>query len=157
GPFTYTLVDASGDPLTGVPFAIVGDELRVNGALDFEARASYSLYVRISDGELTIDSSFDVNVQDIDDAGPTNINISPGDLSAVDEDTPAGTDIAQLTAVDNDSDPTDITYEILNPDGTFRLEVDVSGYAHLLTNKALDYETATSHDVTIRASDANGY
>ncbi len=47
--FTYTLVSGSGDTDNG-SFTIDGDELKLNISPDFEAKPSYSILVRTTDG-----------------------------------------------------------------------------------------------------------
>jgi VCBS repeat-containing protein len=62
---TYSLVDAS-------PFSIVGNELRVNGPLDFETTPSYQLTARATDPSGgVVESSFTITVTDVAEGGGT--------------------------------------------------------------------------------------
>lgn len=163
GPFSYSIVDGDGQPITGLPFEIVGNEIRVTGPINAEVQSAFYFYVRISDGTFTTDDdvnsehpdvSFYLNVENVDDAAPTNLTLSIFDYDGVDEGLAAGTDVGSLSVDDLDTyNPADFTFEILNSDGTFRLETDQYGYTHLFTNTTLDYETASRHQVTVRVSD----
>ncbi|MGO4389384.1 hypothetical protein AB4Y85_17790 [Microvirga sp. 2YAF29] len=68
--------DPDGDALSyqlltsNVPFKIVGDQLVLTGPLDYEARASYDIVVKASDGfgESTT-QAFKISVTDVDESG----------------------------------------------------------------------------------------
>jgi Ca2+-binding RTX toxin-like protein len=73
--FTYTLVNDAGGR-----FAISGSNLVVSGALDYEAAASHVVVARVSDGALTYDESFTINVTDVE---PETIFGTAGDDQAL--------------------------------------------------------------------------
>ena len=50
GAMTYTIVSVDGVSGAG-PFSIAGDQLRVNGPLNFEAKNSYTVRVRVTDSD----------------------------------------------------------------------------------------------------------
>lgn len=163
--FSYSLRDENGNALTGMPFEIVGNAIKLTAALDFETRTGYTFYVRVSDGTLATSSynasggdvRFTLSVDDVDDRAPHGINLYNNYTESIDEDETVGTIVGAFLANDTDtSDRDDIEYEILNSDGTFRLERTVDGYANLILDKALDHETDDSVDVTIRATDPGG-
>lgn len=68
--FTYTLVAGAGDTDNG-SFAIVGNALRTNTVLDFEARSSHSVRVRVTDSDgLWYERAITISVTDVDDTPP---------------------------------------------------------------------------------------
>ncbi|MEP4152640.1 MAG: cadherin domain-containing protein, partial [Lentilitoribacter sp.] len=90
-----------------------------------------------------------VEVSDLLDVGPSDIDVSS---DSVDENSASGTVVATLSATDNALDSH--TYTITNdPSGFF----EISGDKILVKAGAdIDFENATSHDVTIEVTDANG-
>jgi Ca2+-binding RTX toxin-like protein len=63
--FTYTLAPGAGDADNGL-VAIAGDEIRVNGAIDFETNPTLELRVRSTDaGGLLLERTIVVNVSDV--------------------------------------------------------------------------------------------
>ncbi|WP_291297296.1 Ig-like domain-containing protein [Elioraea sp.] len=75
--------DVDGDVLafslvgTPGPFAILGNELRVNGPIDFEATPTLPVTVRVSDGQGgVLDRAFTITVTDMVETGP--VPIPPG-------------------------------------------------------------------------------
>lgn len=140
--FTYAIDDASGT----LPFAIAGDTLSTTDVLDYETQDSYEVPVKVTDsGGLTCSKTFDIRVQDVNDA-PTDIALAPASVA---EGQPAGTKLGTLSVTDQDSGGT-YSYSILpGPDaGNFT----VSG-SDLLTNAELDYETRTSYSIDVRVTD----
>jgi hypothetical protein len=67
-PFTYTLVAGSGDA-DNAAFIIVGDQLKIKAAANFESKASYSVRIQVSDaGGLTFATAKSISVTDINEA-----------------------------------------------------------------------------------------
>jgi Ca2+-binding RTX toxin-like protein len=78
---------------------------------------------------------------------PSNITLSKSSLS---ESTAAGSAVMTITGSDGDDDA--LTFTAVDmAGGLFSISDN-----KLILNRALDYETATSHSVTIRAQDAYG-
>ena len=68
------------------------------------------------------------------------------------EDTPEGSPLATINASDPDgNNGNDLEFRIVGGDGTFTIYGD-----ELYLNKALDYETAQSHQLTLRVLDDDG-
>ena len=90
-----------------------------------------------------------VAVADLLDVGPSDIDVSS---NSIDENSSAGTVVATLSTTDNALDSH--SYAITNdPSGFF----EISGDQILVKAGAdIDFEDATSHDVTIEVTDANG-
>lgn len=156
GTLSGTDADLPGDTLTfsivndpDNKFRINGDRLEVDGALNYETKASHNVTIRVDDGQGgTYDEAFVITVNDVNE-NPTSLSLSN---NSVDENTATGTLIGTLSATDPDLPGDTFSYSITSdPDNKFRivgnrLEVDGS----------LDFETSGSHSVTIRVSDGQG-
>lgn len=138
---------------TGSMFAIDANTgaITFNGSPDFEALNSYSLVVRVTDngaGTLYAERTVTININDVNES-PTALNIT---ATGINENSTIGTVIGTLSSIDEDLPGDSFTYTIQNdPDGKFAIVGN-----QLRVNGALDFETATSHNVTIRTNDGNG-
>jgi len=136
----------------GGRFAISGSNLVVaSGALlNFETATSHSVKVRVTDGGgLTFDKTFNIGVTDVDEA-PTNIALS-GDT--VVENSANGTVIGALTETDPDTSDTAAFTLVDDAGGRFA----ISGNDLVVADGSLlDFESNTSHSVTVRATDSGG-
>ncbi|MGN7884186.1 beta strand repeat-containing protein, partial [Ensifer sp. 22460] len=144
----YTLVDDAG----GL-FALSGDQLVVNGALDFETASSHQITARVTDGSgNTYDKVFTIGIADIEDTvnqPPTDILLS---ANTVDENSTAGTIVGALGATDPDSGET-FTFSLLdNSGGAFA----ISG-SDLVVAGPLDHEAGASRQVTVRVTDSQNH
>jgi hypothetical protein len=123
-------------------------------ALDFETTTSHALTVQASDGTNTDNATVTISVSNVNDNSPDITNSS----ASVDEDRPAGTNIINIndinTGSDNDPDGNAIAYSIIsgNDAGLFFISPD-SGQISIATGKALNYNTASTHSLTIQATD----
>lgn len=156
---TVSAIDPEGDPLTfglidnaGGLFWLDGDQLRVNGSLDFETAQAHSIEIEATDAEgLTIGRSFDVNVQDVAEqpvgSGPANLTVS--NLS-VEEDSTVGASLGTVSATDPDGGP--LQFTLLNDaGGLFRLNGN-----ELILNGALDYEQQNTLTIRLQVEDNEG-
>lgn len=83
---------------------------------------------------------------------PTDLDLS---AHTVAEDAAAGTVVGELSATDPEGG--DLTYALTDDaGGKFALVTAGDGTVSLVVNGALDYETATSHAVTVEVTDADG-
>ena len=120
--------------------------------LDYESAASHTVTVRVTDaGGLTYDETFTINV--------TNVNETPTDLALssnqVAENAANGTVVGTITGTDPDSGDTK-SYSFTDSAGG-RFAINSSTGAITVANSSLlDYESATSHTVTVRVTDAGG-
>ena len=123
-------------------------------ALDFETATNHTLTVQASDGENTDNASITVAVTNVNDIAPDIANAS----TSVDEDKPAGFNIINIndntTGNDTDADGNAITYSITsgNADGIFAIN-SASGLITIAAGKSLDFDSASSHSLTILATD----
>ncbi len=146
---TFSLPDTSG------PFDISGDRLMVkNGSLlDFESSTSHTVRVRATDATgLFVERDFTVMVLNVNEA-PTDITLSN---SSVDENSPAGTVIGTLSAVDPDAGDSH-TFAVLgsSPSGA-SFAIDATSQLVVAAGSMLDFETTTSYSVRIQATDQAG-
>ncbi|MEP3479937.1 MAG: cadherin domain-containing protein, partial [Fuerstiella sp.] len=155
---TYSLSDDAGglfaiDPNTG--------EVTVAGSIDFETATNHSIEVTAtSDDGSTSTQTFAINVNDVNE-GPTDITITGGTVNETVESggtigsafDPSGSTVATLSTTDVDAGET-FTYSITNdPSGHFEI---VGNEVRVKSGQTIDYETATSHDLTIEVTDSNG-
>ena len=151
---TYSLADDDGgrfaiDASTGV--------VTVAGAIDREADGpTRNITVRASssDGSFT-DQAFTINVNDLDEFDVGAVTDVDATANTVAEDAVVGTAVG-ITANASDADATTntITYTLDdNAGGLFGID-SITGV--VTVNAALDYETATSHNVTVRATSRDG-
>ncbi len=155
--FSYQLIDsASGrfaiDTNTG--------ELTVadSGQLNFEASASHVITVRATDASGSFfEKQFTVVLTDVDEFDISGISDANGANNSITENPTNGT-VVGITAFASDSDATtnNITYG-LDDDAGGRFTINsTTGVVTVLDGSLIDYETATSHDIVIRATSADG-
>jgi hypothetical protein len=137
------------DPATGV--ISIAD----NTLLDFEQSTQHLLQVRVNDGLNTSPAATVlILVQDVNEFAVSPIlDTNPADNS-LPENAPAGTPVG-ITAFASDPDGTDsVTYALLDDaGGRFTIE-PFTGV--VTTTQPLDYETATSHSITVEARSTDG-
>ena len=114
-------------------------------SFDFEAKASYTLTVTATDGELSSETEVLINVGDINEAPSLSSALA---LTSFSEDSPIGTIIATSSATDPESNT--ITYS-LSGTGSEYFNVDENGNVSL--KDTLDFETYTNYEITLVASD----
>ena len=140
---SFALLDDAGGQ-----FALNGNDVVVAGALDYETATSHDITVRVTDGGgLTYDKTFSIGVSNVNEA-PTDIALSNASVA---ENSANGTVVGSLSAVDPDAGDSASFALLDDAGGQFALngnDVVVAG--------ALDYETATSHDITVRVTDGGG-
>ena len=84
--FTYTLVPGTGDT-DNSSFDVVGDSLRVKAGveLDFETQPQYQIRMQVSDGDLTYEKEFVVDVANLLEIGTTTIENGTSQRSLIRE------------------------------------------------------------------------
>jgi Ca2+-binding RTX toxin-like protein len=148
---SYSLVNNAGGR-----FAIgtsTGQITVANGALlDYESAASHGITVRVTDqGGLTFDKAFTIGVTDVNEA-PTNATLSGGTVA---ENSANGTLVGTVTGVDPDAGAV-LSYA-LTADANGRFAIGAStGQITVANGALLDYESATSHGITVRVTDQGG-
>ncbi len=148
--------DANKDTLTyGISgesdyFAIDSEsgQITTKVSLDHEAMDSHEITVTASDGIFTAQVMVTINVTDVEEA--PMFSAETAELSVA-ENSEAGTNVGDpVTASDGDGD--ELTYS-LDEMGDMYFDIDAMGQITVGEGAMLDYETATSHSVTVTASD----
>ncbi|MCF3933165.1 FG-GAP-like repeat-containing protein [Acuticoccus sp. M5D2P5] len=143
---TFTIVD-------GDAFVIVGNELRLDTQLDADVVGDQQVTIRATDTNgNSVDETFTIALENVNEP-PKNLTLS---TSTIAEDADVGTVVAIITAQDEEGEA--VSYEITNDaGGRFAIgAADASGY-QLVLAAPLDYESASSHEITIKATDASGH
>lgn len=149
--FTFSLACMA----TGVDdgsFNILGADLRTSVMFDFETKSSYNICVRVTDqGGLSFDKSFAITVNNVNET-PTHIFLP---MIRAAENQPANTVVGALTAADPDAGATftfGLACAVAGADDSF---FNIQG-SDLRTSAVFDFETKSSYDICIRASDQGG-
>ena len=141
---TVTATDVEGDDIT---FTVSGSELAINSAgdlifveaPDFETKDTYTAILTASDGINSSNQNITVNITNVNDVAP--VFTSEATLSGAENQTSIGT----VTATDVEGD--DITFTISGS------ELEITSAGVLTYVDAPDYETKTSYEAVITASD----
>ena len=128
-------------------------------ALDHETAQSHEITVRATSTDSSTESfTFTINVtDDVTESSAGPISDSDGTLGGSIGEDAADDDPVGITALATDDDLSDsISYSLTNNAGN-RFQINAnSGVITVATAALLDFETATSHDVTVLASSTDG-
>jgi hypothetical protein len=157
GDATTNTITYSLDDNAGGRFAINASTgvVTVAGAIDRETAASYNITVRATSADTSFSTqTFTIAVNDLDEFDVGAVTDADAAVNTVAENAGVGTP-AGLTGLAGDADATaTITYSLDDDaSGPFAIH---STTGVVTVNAALDYETATSHSVTIRATSSDG-
>src|SRR5262249_44809048 len=153
GTVTYALSDDAGGR-----FAIGSTTGVVTGAdgtlLDYETSSSHDITVKATDPSgASSTQTFTIAVTDPAPSTPADSN---GATNTVAEGAANGTVVAGLSILSTDINGGTVTYSLTNNAGG-RFAINSStGAVSVADGTKLDYETATSHDITVKAADASG-
>lgn len=153
GSHTFTLVPGVGDDDNGL-FTIVGDELRTNATFDFESDpGSYSIRVQADDGAMGVyTQSLALTLADANDA-PTDFSL---DSTSFAENKPLGSEVASLSAVDEDAADFHAYTLVSGPGDTHNALFQFTDEV-LETNALFDFEIdPLTYSVRIEVNDGNG-
>ena len=152
---SYSLDDDAGglfaiDANTGV--------VTVAGAIDREAASSYNITVRATSTDTSSTTQvFNIALGDVDEFDVGSISDADATDDAVAEDSANGSPVGLTAqAVDADATTSSITYS-LDDDAGGRFAIDsLTGIVTLVDHALLDHESAPTHNITVRASSADG-
>ncbi len=143
---TYSL---SGTDAASFDIDTTNGQIKTKVSLNYETKSSYAVVVTASDGTLSDTINIAINVTDANDA-PVFANDST--TLSIAENTAANTTIGDpVSATDEDEDT--LTYTLAGTDAA-SFDID-STNGQLKTKASLDYESKTSHSVTITANDGD--
>jgi hypothetical protein len=136
-------------------FAIDSDtgEITVNDGsqLAYETADAYTLAIQISDGVNAITITVTVNINNVDI--PNEPPVAEDQTFSVNENSPAGTFVGAVTAMDSDGESLIYTITEGNTENIFAIGSE-TGEITVSDSSQLDYETTDTHTLTIRISDA---
>ncbi len=134
-------------------FALDGDRLIVVGELDRDVAETRSVTVRVTDaGYNTYEQTFIIEVANV---GPTEVTDADEAPDAVAEGAANGT-VVGVTAFADDVGASALTYSLLDDAGG-RFAIDAaSGVVTVADGTLIDYETETSHEIVVAATDSGG-
>ncbi|NXF85498.1 PCDBG protein, partial [Eubucco bourcierii] len=127
-------------------------EIRVAGNLDFEETKFHEMMVRATDGGgLYSHCKVQVEVVDINDNAP-EIQLT-SHTASIPEDAPPRTVVALFSVRDRDTGDNGRTECTIEGDLPFTLTPTFGNFYELRTNAALDRETTSEYNISIRATD----
>ena len=149
---------------TDTLFSIANDTgvitLASGASLDHETDDSHEVVVKAtSDDTSTATATFTISVTDVDEHDVGTISDSDDDADQISEDATAGTAVGIIaSASDGDGTNNTVSYSFDNDlltSGFFSIDAS-SGVVTLTNSNSLDYETATSHDIAVKATSSDG-
>lgn len=153
--FTFSLTDDAGGRfvVTGNNKLTVAD----GASLDYETAASYQITVQVTDKQgHTYQETMTIAINDLPD-DPTVPNTAPTDMqlsgNSVQEGAANGALVGVLTTTDADAGET-FSYTLLDSAGG-RFVID-GDRIEIADTSLIDFESAASHDVTVRVTDSAG-
>ena len=126
-------------------FAISASSLVLTSSLNYEVASEHTVQISANDGVNTVNQSYVVKIGDVNEAPTFSMSLSSDPVS---EDTAVGTVVGTLSGTDPENDSLTFSIVSQSPAGSF----EISG-SDLKVASSLDYETNTSHSLTLRASD----
>jgi hypothetical protein len=151
GGHTYGLVGGIGAD-DNASFILAGNVIFASASFNYEAKSSYSIRVRSTDGDGNYtEEVLAISVNDKNDA-PSDVAIN---IIGIDENSPIGTAVGNITVTDEDL--ADLHTIILVPgvggadNGKFTILAN-----KLQVNANLDYEVQANYAVRVRATDNGG-
>ncbi len=133
-------------------FAISGKgtlTLAEGKTLDFDLASEHSITVSVSDGNTTTQAIITINV--LEGVQDNQSPVMDNQEFTVKEDIADTDEIGQVTATDADEDDTLIFELTANDNDLFA--ISEMGMLTLAEGKSLDYETTTSHSITVSVTD----
>ena len=142
-------------------FSIASDTgvitLASGASLDHEAASSHEVVVKAtSDDTSSATATFTIGVTDVDEHDVGTITDNDDAADQISEDASAGTAVGITASASDDDGTDDVSYSFDNDnqtsaDNLFSIASD-TGIVTLTNSNSLDYETATSHDIVIKAT-----
>ncbi len=151
--FSFTLLDDAGGrfAISGRGNIVVAD----GASLDFEDQQTHDIHVQVTDKQgntyaewITISLN---DLAEVPNTAPTDMEVSG---NSVTEGAANGALVGVLTTTDPDAGET-FTYTLLDSAGG-RFVID-GDRIEVGNSSLIDYETATSHDVTVQVTDSAGH
>ena len=150
---TFSATDPEGNALTyslsgaGSELMTVSEtgEVTLTGNLDYETNTTLVMTLEVSDGTNTTTEEITINVINDDEPATIAATLSAASFA---ENSAVGASIASINATDPEGSA--VTYT-LSGTGSDNFNIDTSG--NITLANALDYETATSYELTVVVDD----
>jgi hypothetical protein len=137
-------------------FEVVGDQLQLKAGVSLDNESEPTVTINVTSTDLagqSVTKGFTINVANLNEAPDMPIDDDPAD-DFVSESAAIGT-VVGITASSSDPDVGDtVSYSLSNDAGGLFAIDPVTGVVTVAG--ALDYDTATQHTITIRATDSHG-
>ena len=153
----YTIVSGNTNGAFGIN-AGSGEIVVLNpAALDYEVLTSFSLTIEVADSNGASSTAVvTINVTNVSDNSISAISDVDAASEIIAENSSNGT-VVGITALATDADAPDTIGYTLTDDAGGRFAIDsVTGVITVANGAALDYEVATSHNITVRADSTDG-
>ena len=154
-PIEYSITSGNGQGYFAIDSSTGQVTLTAAGAaaIDYETATSHTLQIMATDRDFSSSPvELTINLVDVNDVAPT-VSVS---TSLVNENSPEGTVVGQVSATDVDTTGETLTYSIAggNDNGYFVIN-PATGEVTLTAAGAanFDYEAATSHSLSVAATD----
>ncbi|MBL8814266.1 MAG: cadherin domain-containing protein, partial [Planctomycetaceae bacterium] len=150
---TYTILSGNVGGAFSVNSATRELQVANSSAVDFETTPVFTLTIRVTDGAgLTSDAVVTVQLTNVNESGASAITDADVSADAVPENSTTGT-VVGYTAFATDPDSTDSIFYSLDNTAGGRFQIDgVTGVVTVANGLLLDYESATFHDIVVRAT-----
>ncbi|XP_062393407.1 protocadherin beta-16-like [Sardina pilchardus] len=130
----------------------VTGEINVIGAVDFEDKNDYELWVKAKDGAgLASNAKVDIEITDVNDNAPViyikSLNVP------IPENVAPGTEVGIINVQDKDTGGNKQIYCSIQQNVPFKLNPSIKNYYTLVTTADLDRELIGDYNVTITATD----
>jgi gliding motility-associated-like protein len=147
--YSYAFVEGSGDT-DNAKFTIVGDQLIVNGTLDYETKSSYTVRIATNDSGCSFEKQFSIEVNDVNEA-PTGIALLG---NTINENSPPGTIIGNFSTTDEDATDTH-TYALVAGDGAINnSSFMITPTGELKSSQVFNYELEDTLYLRVKTTDA---
>jgi VCBS repeat-containing protein len=122
-------------------------------ALDFETTPTFTLAVRVTDsGGLFHDATVTINLTNVNEDAVTPISDLDGTIDSVAENAANGTLVGIVAFADDYDVPDTVSYSLDDDAGGRFVINSVTGAVAVADGLQLDYETTSSHSITVRAT-----
>ncbi|NDK08513.1 hypothetical protein EOM39_04695, partial [Candidatus Gracilibacteria bacterium] len=150
GALTYSLACTTGS-VDDAKFSILGSTLRTATTINFESGATLSICVKVSDGVLSLDKNFTIDIGNVNES-PYNFIFTQ---NSFDENTATGFLVGNLSSQDEDTGDTHI-YDFGSGLGsTDNSSFTMSG-AQVYASFSPNYENKNLYQVKFKVTDSGG-
>jgi len=133
-------------------FYIDGDQLKINGDIDFETKSSYSFRLQTGDsGDLFFFKSFTLNVNDLNEV-PDDLSVS---ATSFDENIAGGSTVLTLSTSDQDAGDTH-TYSLVSGNGDSDNSAFTIDGNELKIIDSPNFETKSFYSIRLQTKDSGG-